>query len=162
VVLELRRRRPPSAKEIRTVDTPKTSLVARKVRVLLVDDEALVLRILERELTRGGFQYEVRVATDVATALEVLEREPIDAIVSDVQMPGGSGCDLHREVAARHPGLEHAIVFLTGGCSEENRRYLRETGNEVLLKPVPIARLQDAIGAAMRDRAEHRRPARCG
>jgi CheY-like chemotaxis protein len=129
-----------------TVPVRRTpSGVVRKVRVLLVDDDPAVLRVLELMLTRGYSGYQVTTAREVAAAIEVLNEWPVDVIVSDVQMSGGSGCDLHREVAARWPGLEASIVFLSGGYGDQEARQLRATGCLVLHKPTPRAELLDAI-----------------
>lgn len=79
-------------------------------RLLLVDDEAMVRRPLRRTLERGGHQ--VLEASNVAEARAVLEAEPVELVLCDVNMPGGSGLELIRSIAADHP--DTAIVMLTG------------------------------------------------
>jgi FixJ family two-component response regulator len=67
-----------------------------------------------------------------------------------MKMPHGSGRDIHAAVVARWPRLARRIIFTTGdGASAETQRFIRETGNEVLLKPWNIGDLQDAIARAV-------------
>ena len=79
-------------------------------RLLLVDDEAVVRRPLRRTLERGGHQ--VLEASNVAEARAVLDAEPVELVLCDVNMPGGSGLELVRSIAAEH--ADTAIVMLTG------------------------------------------------
>ncbi len=79
-------------------------------RLLIVDDEAAFRRPLRRTLERGGYQ--VLEASNVAEARAVLEAEPVELVLCDVNMPGASGLELVRSIAAEHS--DTAIVMLTG------------------------------------------------
>ncbi len=82
-------------------------------RILVVDDDDAIRRVLRGYLERAGFT--VVDAADAATALELVSGEaPPDAIVSDVLMPGMSGLDFYAHLAQRAPTLCHRLVFLTG------------------------------------------------
>jgi len=83
--------------------------MANPARVLFVDDEARVVKLLQM-MFRGT--YEVRTATSGAQALEILAREPIDVIVSDQRMPGMAGIELLAEVRKRSPATMR--ILLTG------------------------------------------------
>lgn len=79
-------------------------------RVLLVDDEPNVLSALRRSLRGRGF--EVRCAASGAEGLELLQREPVDAIISDMRMPGMSGAEfLHASLAWAPDAVR---ILLTG------------------------------------------------
>lgn len=82
----------------------------RRLRVLVVDDDPLVLRALSRVLRRR-FDVETAEATDVA--LKLLEEGAFDAVLSDYEMPGGNGIQLLQEVRFRHPMIRR---LLTSGC----------------------------------------------
>lgn len=69
--------------------------------VLVVDDEDRVRRSLRRILQSAG--YRCREAGDVDTAIEVLERDSIALVLSDIRMPGRSGLDLVDHVKMRDP-----------------------------------------------------------
>ncbi len=90
----------------------KTPGAARQI--LLVDDEEMLLRALERGL-RG--RYGVTTALGPRQALEHLSARRFDAVVSDERMPERSGSDLLREVRERWP--ETVRVLMTGYANIE-------------------------------------------
>ena len=79
-------------------------------RILVVDDEPHVLSALRRSLQARGF--EVRLAPDGTQALALLSREPVDAIVCDMRMPGLNGAEVLRRSLQIAP--EAVRVLLTG------------------------------------------------
>jgi PAS domain S-box-containing protein len=87
------------------------------VRVLCVDDEPQVLELTEAYLERELPAAELLTATGTAAALDALEGERVDCVVSDYDMPDGTGIDLLRSVRADHPDLP--FVLFTGKGSEE-------------------------------------------
>lgn len=78
-------------------------------RCLVVDDEPRLRRALARLMETDGFA--CREAGSGLEALEVLAREPVDLVLSDMRMPGMDGAALLREVAVRHPDV--AMVMIT-------------------------------------------------
>jgi hypothetical protein len=60
-------------------------------------------------------------------------------------MGSTSGCDLHARIAARWPGLERRMAFVTGGCALVDRDYLCAAGNPVLEKPPDLETLEAAL-----------------
>ena len=120
--------------------TPPTP-TSRK-RVLIIDDEPLLRDALTRLL---GGDHEITTASSGAEGLAKLTDGPFDAIVCDVMMPGMNGQEVHRRIAAVHPGLERRIVFITGGTfSPELDEFLATTPNRLLAKPF---QLDDVIAA---------------
>lgn len=79
-------------------------------RLLIVDDEDAVRRPLRRTLERAG--HHVLEASNVAEARAVLDAQPVELVLCDVNMPGGSGLELVRSIASDHS--DAAIVMLTG------------------------------------------------
>ncbi|MES3032532.1 MAG: PAS domain S-box protein [Gemmatimonadota bacterium] len=80
--------------------------------ILLVDDEDNVRRVIARQLQAGGYQ--VLTASSGAMALAIL-RDPtitVDALVSDVRMPGMSGVQLVTTMLAE--GIEHPVLLVSG------------------------------------------------
>ncbi len=117
----------------------------RPMRVLLIDDNVLVLRSLARVLRAT---YVVETAESGASALEMLSKSTFDAIICDVMMPGMSGVEVLREILVRHPKLEQVFAFLTAGsCSPECADFLASVSTPVLLKPVSIRNLESTIRA---------------
>ncbi len=78
--------------------------------ILLVDDEPLVLQSLKRSLRKEKFR--VLCANSANEALKVFEKEPIDLIVTDQDMPGKKGIDLLIEVKEYYPST---IRFMLTG-----------------------------------------------
>jgi DNA-binding NtrC family response regulator len=79
-------------------------------RILVVDDEPVVLEVLGDVLVREGFQ--VSQASAAAPALELLQREPHELVLCDMRMPGMDGFGLLKEVVRSHPGTD--VVIMTG------------------------------------------------
>ena len=79
-------------------------------RVLVVDDELAAQRLLVRILTKIGHRAEA--VSDIATAVTLLEREQFDLVMTDLDMPGGSGFELIDSLASRSP--EVATILVTG------------------------------------------------
>jgi two-component system chemotaxis sensor kinase CheA len=93
---------------------------ARPARILVVDD-ALTVRELQRNiLERAGF--DVRLATDGLQALQTLDDEPIDLILTDLEMPNMDGFAFTEAVRA-HPTLSNIpILMLTSRTSDSDRQ----------------------------------------
>jgi CheY-like chemotaxis protein len=84
--------------------------------VLVVEDESAVRRFVQRALERKGF--EILEAADGTEALQLLRshRGPIDAVVTDIDMPQMSGIEFARELARSHP--ETPVLFLSGSSRD--------------------------------------------
>lgn len=118
---------------------------AAPLRLLIVDDEPLVLEMLAGVLAS---HFEVAGAIDGADALAQLAASNFDVIACDLMMPGLSGIDLAREVEARWPALRPRMIFLTGGAvTAEADEFLRRPDVVHLLKPLDLETLVDAIRA---------------
>ena len=114
--------------------------------VLLVDDEARILSALRRCLRREGV--EILTAESAAEALRILDARPVDAIVSDQKMPGGSGLALLTAAARRRP--EAARMLITGVTDEIPRAALEAAGVCALItKPWDDARLKATLRRAL-------------
>lgn len=86
-------------------------------RILVVDDDPAVVRALSGHLARAG--YDVVAAGSAVDALATLDQtEPVDAVVSDILMPGMNGLLLYDTMVARAPHLARRVVFLTGAARD--------------------------------------------
>jgi HD-like signal output (HDOD) protein/CheY-like chemotaxis protein len=122
-----------------------------KLRLLFVDDEPEVLEGLRVRLRQRRQQWKMSFATSGKEALEILEREPFDIMVSDLRMPEMDGATLMQLVRDRHPGI--ARVMLSGHGDE--RLLLRALcfSHEFLPKPSPPGVLESTLEriAGLRD-----------
>ena len=115
-------------------------------RVLVIDDEPLVVASLYRLLSR---KFDVVPHTSPRQALAVLRAgERFDAVLCDVMMPELGGPAFHAEVARLRPALARQMVFLTGGAfTEDARAFLASIDNPRLLKPFEATELVAALSA---------------
>jgi DNA-binding NtrC family response regulator len=101
-------------------------------RVLIVDDEAVILTVLSSLFGEEGF--EVRTAFSAEEALVELGARSFDMIITDKNLPGKSGLDLIRQVRSAHPDVE--TVMITGyGSLESAIEALHLGAGGYLLKP---------------------------
>jgi CheY-like chemotaxis protein len=126
---------------------PDSELVG--VRVLVADDDDEVLEWLSTMLSAFGLDVTTATSGDLAFA-RFVELRP-DVLVSDVQMPGGSGLDLIRLVRALPPergGLTPAIAISGAGCADETI----DAGFHVhLAKPAATQTVIDSIREILRE-----------
>jgi two-component system response regulator MprA len=120
-------------------------------RVLIVDDDPPLRRMLERTLSAEG--YEVTLAPDGAAALLAAERAAPDVIVLDVAMPALDGLAVCRRL--RSKGLATPILMLTARDAVPDRVAGLEAGaDDYLVKPFAIQELVARLRALTRRRAE--------
>jgi DNA-binding NtrC family response regulator len=111
-------------------------------RVLLVDDEAIVLRSVGRLLERQG--YRVATALSGEDGLAALAAESFDAIICDMQMPGLGGAEFYDRLVALHPQVARRVIFATGDARLAGD-FLRRTGCPYLEKPYELTDLLDIL-----------------
>jgi CheY-like chemotaxis protein len=135
------------------VKPPPPGSERRPLRLLLVDDDAAVLATLSAELAAGGST--VLTAESGEEAIARLERGAVvDALVTDLSMPGMDGLTVIREARGRVPGLP--AVLLTGypGDPAQLLAAGRETGPFALLsKPSTGDRIAEALATITQGRA---------
>ncbi len=90
-----------------------------KLRILLVDDSSTMRRLIRKILRQLGFVNIVE-ADDGTTAWEMLQKEEIEFIVSDWNMPKMKGIDLLRQVRASEKYSEIPFLMVTGEAQEKN------------------------------------------
>ncbi len=107
-------------------------------RILVVDDDPAVLRMLARTLTAEG--YEVEALGDGGAALAAAERRAPDSVVLDVAMPGLDGLAVCRRLRAH--GLAAPILLLTARDAVADRVAGLEAGaDDYLVKPFAVEEL---------------------
>ncbi len=118
-----------------------------RAKVLVVDDEPMLLRGLARVLTAAGF--DVTTAPDGRAAAQTLCETEFDVIVSDIAMPGMTGIELLR--AARERDLDVPVILVTGAPAIETAVAALEYGAlQYLTKPVDPQQLEAIVSKACR------------
>jgi two-component system, NtrC family, response regulator PilR len=121
----------------------------RPPRILVVDDERSMRELLAIVLRREG--YEVLVAENGRTAIDLLEREPVDLLISDIKMPDLSGVDVLR--AAKKVDQDILGIMITAFASTETAvEAMRLGACDYLSKPFDI----DLLKMKVREKIENR------
>ena len=118
-------------------------------RILVVDDERSMRELLAIVLRREG--YEVLLATSGQAAIETLEREPVDLLISDIKMPDLSGVDVLR--AAKQVDRDILGIMITAFASTDTAvEAMRLGACDYLSKPFDI----DLLKMKVREKIENR------
>jgi CheY-like chemotaxis protein len=106
----------------------------RRARVLVVDDESMVVSVVARFL---GADHDIVPALAARQALELITRGPaFDVILCDLMMPHMTGMELHATLLRAHPEHAKRMVFMTAGAfTPRARAFLDSVPNPRLEKP---------------------------
>jgi CheY-like chemotaxis protein len=124
-------------------------IAGRRGRILVVDDEALVLRIVQRIL---GADHDVVAFSSAKEALAFCESgETFDLILCDLMMPDMTGMDLHHALSIVAPELAKKMMFLTGGAfTEKAQSFLAEPPKEHIEKPFDATNLRSIVNRCLK------------
>lgn len=115
-------------------------------RIMLVEDEESVRLTLAANLELDGF--EVIEAESAEVALELLSSNAVDAVLSDIRMPGINGVEMFREIRRKHAELP--VILMTAFTTEEFVDQAIDEGVfTVLSKPVNLSKLAGTLERAI-------------
>lgn len=124
-------------------------------RVILAEDDAAMREMLEVVLSEAG--YRVTTVADgeklTRSLQEASANARFDLIVTDVNMPGGSGLDVIGQL--RQNGDETPVIVVTAFPQEDVRKRARDLGLRLLAKPFELETLRAAVDWAIRANAPH-------
>ena len=117
--------------------------------VLVVDDDRVLSHLVTSLLREKG--YKVLTAYDAVQGLMQAKRTPpVDAIVLDINMPGGSGEDTLRKIKMSTRTSDIPVIILSGSIDSKGQERVRSLGAEaVLSKPLVPEELFEALGKAL-------------
>jgi DNA-binding NarL/FixJ family response regulator len=115
------------------------------IRVVLVDDQALVRTGLAMVIDAADGMHVVGEAADGAQALDVVARTSCDLVLMDVRMPTMDGVTATRELVRRHPDRPRIVVLTTFDLDEYAFEALRAGASGFLLKDAPAEEVIAAI-----------------
>ncbi|MGM0561764.1 MAG: response regulator [Pseudomonadota bacterium] len=117
--------------------------------ILLIDDEASIIEVMGNSLIKAG--YEVLSAENGEKGLQLLEKEAVDAVVTDIIMPEKEGLETIIEIRRKRPELP--IVAISGGGRTRQLHFLeisRDFGaNDVLQKPFKPSQLIASLNSLL-------------
>jgi signal transduction histidine kinase len=140
---------PTSFEEEVAVPLPDVTPPPRRGKVLVIDDELMIIKALERLLVG---EHEVTAVTTAGEARErILSGEGYDVILCDLMMPQMTGMALHAELLDAMPEQASRMVFLTGGAfTPDARAFLDGVPNQRVEKPFDTQHLRAIINDRVR------------
>ncbi|WP_230875089.1 ATP-binding protein [Lysinibacillus cavernae] len=126
--------------------TEKDTLVTSHARILIVDDDAVNLQILVNAFSTEPF--EIETALSGAEALEKLQENSFDLVISDIMMPHMSGYDLAKHIREKFSISELPLLFLTARQQSEDIQLAFLSGaNDYVKKPMEYLELKARVQA---------------
>jgi DNA-binding NtrC family response regulator len=118
--------------------------------LLIVEDEAVLARNLQKTFARGGFT--VHHAASIADALRLADEVHPEVVLMDLRLPDGSGLDALPELLAREP--DAAVIMMTAyGSVDDAVNAMRRGARDFVLKPFQLdeirMRVERAIGTTL-------------
>ncbi|MCG8354859.1 MAG: response regulator [Kiloniellales bacterium] len=115
-------------------------------RILIAEDDVAVQSFVSRALVHRG--HDVTTVDDGVQALEVLDEDAFDLLITDIVMPGLDGIGLALKVARDHPSLP--VLLMTGYSAERQRAHnLEELICQVVTKPFSLKEICEAAEDAL-------------
>jgi DNA-binding NtrC family response regulator len=111
-------------------------------RILVIDDEKIVCDRLSMELEREGF--EVEAYTESEQALERIEAQHFDLVITDIKMRGPNGIEVMNFVRENHPSAK--VIVITGFATVETAREVLMGGAvDFIPKPFKMSKLRELV-----------------
>ncbi len=130
-----------------------------KKRVLIVDDDKDINLMLQHSLQMLGPDYEIITATDTVSAINLVEKESFDLILTDYMLPVMTGVDL--ALAVRQISPDTPVVLMTAYGSSGLRTTTKYLGiSDLLDKPFSLDRIRDIVQQVVNQTKPPQKPAR--
>lgn len=114
--------------------------------ILIVDDEDVVLSLLSDALEEEAA--ELITANSAAKAIEIIQQNPIDLLITDIRMPGMDGIELAGRAAFEQPKIK--IIFMTGYANLNSAKdAIRHGAIDYILKPFELKEIRKAVWKAL-------------
>lgn len=115
-------------------------------RLLVVDDEKIALRNLEHVLTKEGYQ--VTATQSGSQALNLLDSQPFDVVLTDLKMEKVDGMQVLRRCKANHPDIE--VIMITGYATLESAvEAMKEGAFHYVAKPFRLDEVRQTVAEAL-------------
>ncbi|SYZ72472.1 putative Signal transduction histidine kinase, nitrogen specific, NtrB [Candidatus Zixiibacteriota bacterium] len=126
-------------------DSPQ--IEGRTVRILVVDDEEIVLSLVRDALEDAG--YEIELAPSSAVALQKAESEYFDFLLTDIRMPECDGIELAQRIREKINGI--GVIFMTGYANLSSAKdAIKEGAYDYIMKPFELNEMRQAVRNAVK------------
>ncbi|MBI4706617.1 MAG: response regulator [Candidatus Omnitrophica bacterium] len=120
-------------------------------KILAVDDEIEILKVIDEFLTQAGFM--VKIAQDAEAGLEILAKEKPDLLILDMRMPGIGGEGLLRELSRKK--IDIPAIILTGYArTDAGLGFVKKDSLKILVKPVNLSILLETVNECLRGKRD--------
>ncbi len=138
---------PPPSPQVKAkvaIEPEKPPEVAEKLRILAIDDEAMILKFIQKYYKKLG--YYVSTANSPQEGIGKVKEGTYDLVLLDFRMPGMNGEEMYDRIVEAKPELKDKIVMVTGDVmGEEVRTFLERTNVRYLLKPMDLKDLRRLV-----------------
>jgi two-component system response regulator PilR (NtrC family) len=118
-------------------------------QILVVDDELSMREFLQILLEKEG--YAAKTAANTTDALAILQQKPVDLVISDIKMPGGSGLSFLEQM--RSLGRQTPLILITAYASPEDAvRAMKGGAFDYITKPFNVAEIKAIIKNALQSK----------
>ncbi len=122
--------------------------MAKKLKLLVVDDEDSLRLLVHDELVNSGYQ--VDTAESGETALEMIAKKKFDIVILDIRMPGIDGLEVLKHI--REEGIKSKVILLTGVNELKIARDSLEAGaDDFLMKPYDFRTLKACLERVVKE-----------
>jgi DNA-binding NtrC family response regulator len=128
--------------------SPQRAMVVQQKSILIVDDEPSVREALKIVLKPIG---QVYTAPDGGKALQFLQKDKIDLVVLDLNMPGLSGMDVLKQIKKDDPDIE-VIVISAQGSPQNVQDASRYGAGDFIIKPFDVSDLINRVNKSLEKR----------
>jgi len=123
---------------------PGPERTGRRLRILAVDDEAVILDLIVDALGRDG--HRIDTAGSAREALQKLEQDTYDILVCDLKMPEMDGQELFEVIKTRWPAISEKVIFASGDTIHpDTRSFIDRSGRPCVDKPFKLEVLAEAV-----------------
>jgi CheY-like chemotaxis protein len=120
-------------------------------KVLIVDDEETLTWSMTKTLAKDQGKYELVIANTGSEALKVLQKDPIDVVVTDIRMPDINGLELLSTIRKQYPSTK-VIIMTAYGSPEVHKEATRRGSYFYLEKPFEISDIRTLILKALEEK----------
>ena len=118
------------------------------MKILIADDDRGLVLFLSKHLIKKGF--EVTGAYDAMQASVTAIRESVDAVILDIQMPAGTGCEVLKRMRSNPKSSLIPVIVLSGSIQPGMEEKVKAIGADAFLKkPVDLAELDSVLATLL-------------
>ncbi|MBI4442841.1 MAG: response regulator [Acidobacteria bacterium] len=136
-----------AAERLETLTVTPDESATKVKNILVVDDDDLTLKLLQKVLST--FETHIEVAQSGREAFAKLAAQSFDLVISDIHMPGMTGPELFQHIQDNALIPAQRIIFLTGDKSPAMKEFLDRSGCSYLYKPIQFLDFSEQVQAVL-------------